>query len=76
MPAGGFGVGPDGKKLRAQIAGAGLVQADVSDIFGIGGADIKILVQKTLRRVGVSVNDDGGIVDGASPRADCLRRKE
>ena len=76
VPTSGFGIGPDGKKLRAQIAGTGLVQADVADVFGIGGADIEVLVEKTLRCVGVSVNDDGGVVDGASSGADGLRGKE
>jgi hypothetical protein len=32
----GFGIDPDGKKLRAQVAGAGFVEADVSDVLGIG----------------------------------------
>ncbi len=32
----GFGIDPDGKKLRAQIAGTGFVEADVADVVGIG----------------------------------------
>jgi len=49
MPAGSFGIRPNGKKLSAQVAGASLVEADVADVFGIGAADIKVLVEKTLR---------------------------
>ena len=32
----GFRFDPDGKELRAQIAGASLVEADVADVFGVG----------------------------------------
>ncbi len=32
----GFGIYPDGKELRAQIAAAGFVEADVADVVGIG----------------------------------------
>ena len=69
----GFGFDPDGKEFRAQVAGAGLVEADVPDVFGIGVADVEVLVQKALRRVGVSIDDDRGVVDGARPRRDWLR---
>jgi hypothetical protein len=52
MSPGGFWIGPDGKKFGAQIAGAGFVEADVANVFGIGGADVKTFVKKTLRSVG------------------------
>ena len=73
MSVGGFGIGPDGKELGAQIAGAGFVEADVADVFGIGIADIEVFVKKALRSVGVRVHDDGRVVNGASARADGLR---
>jgi len=69
MPAGSFGIRPNGKKLSAQVAGASLVEADVADVFGIGAADIKVLLEKTLRRIGVRVHNRGRVVDGASARA-------
>jgi hypothetical protein len=34
MPAGGLGIGPDGKELRAQISGTSFIEADVADVFG------------------------------------------
>ena len=72
MPAGCFGVGPDRKEFRAQVAGASLVEADVPDILWISVADIETFVKKTLRSVSVGVHNDGGVVDGASTRADGL----
>jgi hypothetical protein len=32
----GFWIDPDGKELRAQVAGMGFVEADVADVLGIG----------------------------------------
>ena len=61
----GFGIHPDGKELRAQIAGASFVEADVADVFRVGVADVEVFVEKALRRVGMSVHDDGRFVDGA-----------
>ena len=40
--------------------------------FGIGVADVEVLVEKTLWSVGVGVDDDGGVVNGASPGSDGL----
>ena len=72
MSAGSFRIGPDGKEFRAQVAGAGFVQADVADVLGVGVADIEVLVKKALRRVGVRINDDGGVVNGARPGSNGL----
>jgi hypothetical protein len=36
----GCGIDPDGEELRSQISAAGLVKADVADVFRIGRADI------------------------------------
>jgi hypothetical protein len=66
----GLRVNPDGKEFGAQISPMGLVKADVAHVFGIGGADIETFVKKSLGRVGVGVNDDGGIVNLSRPRAD------
>src|SRR5579862_385474 len=60
-----FRIDPDGKKFSSKIAAADFVEADVSDVVWIGGADIEILVEKPLRRVGVSIDDDGGVLNGA-----------
>ena len=40
------------------------------DVVGIGRADVEAFVEKTLRRVGVGVDDDGGFVNRASLGAD------
>ncbi len=54
---------PDGKEFRAQIAGLDLVEIHVA---GAGVLrEIEILVDETAGRVGVSVDDDGRIVDGS-----------
>ena len=34
----------------------------MADVVGIGVADVEVLVEKTLRRVGMGVDDDGGVV--------------
>ena len=66
----GFRVHPDGEELGAEIAGLGLVEADVAGVFGIGRSDVVVFVEKALRRVGVRVDDDGGVVDLAGLGAD------
>ena len=59
----GFRFHPDGKELGAEIAGLGLVETDMAGVFGIGRSDIVVLVEKTLRCIGVRVDDDGGVVN-------------
>jgi len=57
----GYGtwIDPNGEELSAKISRANFVEADVSNVFGIGVADIEVLVKKTLRRIGVSIHDNG-----------------
>ncbi len=58
-----LGLDPDGKEFGAEVAVADLVEVNVA-ATGVGG-DVEVFVEEALRRVGVSVNHDGGIVDGA-----------
>src|SRR5438477_7085914 len=74
MSAGCPGIGPDGKELATEIAGTRLIETDVADVFGIAVADIKILVQKTSRRVGMGIHNNRRVVNGASTRADGLAK--
>ena len=69
----GFRFDPDGKELGAEIAGLGLVEADVAGVFGIGRSDVVVFVEKALRSIGMRVDDDGGVVDLAGLGADRLR---
>jgi len=66
----GVWIHPDGKKLRAQVSAPCLVEADVANIFGIGRPEIEALVQKPLRRIGMRVDDERGIVNLLGSRAD------
>ena len=70
----GFRVNPDGEKLRPEIAATSLVEAEVTHIVGIGRADIEAFVEKSLRRVGMSVYDDGGRVNRAGASTDSRAR--
>ena len=63
----GLRVDPDGEELRAQIAAPGFVEADVADVFGIGRADVEAFVEKALRRIGMGVDDDGGVCEEHAP---------
>ena len=65
-----IGVYPDGEELRPQTAAAGFVEADVPRVIGIGRADVEAFVEKTLGRVGVGVDHDGGFLNRASLGAD------
>jgi len=62
----GFRFDPDGKELSAQISGASFVKADVAEIFGIGRTDIEVIVEKTLWRVSMCVDDNRRIMYGES----------
>ena len=59
----GLRINPDREELRAQISAPRLVEADVADVVGIGRADVESFVEKPLRRVGVGVHDQRGIVN-------------
>jgi hypothetical protein len=61
---------PDGEELRAEIAAAGLIEADMPNVFGIGRSHVEAFVEKALGRVGMGVDNEGGIVNGASLGAD------
>ncbi len=50
------------------------LEADVTHVFGVGVADIEFLIQKALRRIRVSVHDDGGVMNLTGLRADGVRR--
>src|SRR2546423_15583562 len=66
MAEAGSRLDPDGKKFRAQIAALNLPEVLVT-IMGIGvGGEIEALIEEALRRIGMCVNDDGGVVNGAS----------
>src|SRR5258708_24802178 len=58
---------PDREELRAQITCLDLAEVHMSGGDGSVLAEIKVFVEKALRRVRVSINHDGGIVN-------CLRR--
>ena len=60
------------KNSAPEISGLGLVETDVARIVGIGRSDIVIFVEEALRRVGVRVDDDGGVVNLAGFGADRL----
>lgn len=70
----GHGVDPDGEKLRPEIAATSLVEAEVTHIVRIGRADIEAFVEKSLRRVGMSVYDDDGLVNRAGASTDSRAR--
>ena len=48
---------------RAQVSGASLIEADMSEVFWIGRPDIEILVKKALRCVGMRVHHDGRVIE-------------
>src|ERR1019366_2554598 len=66
----GFRVYPDRKELGAEIADFGLVETDVAGVFGIGRSNVVVFVEKTLRSVGVRVDDDAGVVNLTGVGAD------
>src|SRR5436190_1045767 len=51
-----FRLYPDRKELSAQVARSYFVEADVAVIFGIGRANVEVLVEEALGRVGVCIN--------------------
>ena len=58
------------KEFSAQVAGASLVETDVSDVIWVRGADVIVSVEKTLRRISVRVDHDGRIMNGACQSTD------
>ena len=69
----GLRLHPDGKELSAKIACLGFIEADVAVVLGVGRSDVEILVEKTLRRVGVGVDNQRRLVNLASLGADLGR---
>src|ERR1700733_15823953 len=67
-----FRLAPDGEKFRAQVSGLRFVEADVAVVAGIGRTDVVVFVEEALGRVGVRVDDDGGILNLAGLGADRL----
>src|SRR5215471_5160912 len=60
---------PDRKELGAQIAGSGLVEADVAKVFRVGGPNVEVAIQESLRRVGMRVDHYGGVMNRTSTGA-------
>src|SRR3954447_14024756 len=56
---------PDRKEFRPEVAATSLVEADVAVVVRICGTDIESFIEKALRSIGVSVNHESRIVDGA-----------
>ncbi len=63
-------VDPDGEKFCAQIAPPRLVEAEMSEVFGIGRTNIEAFVKKPLRSVGMGINDQRRIMNLPGSRAD------
>jgi hypothetical protein len=55
------GLDPDGEELRAEVALVRGVEVQLPAVERIG--QVEVLVDETLRRVGVGVDDDGGAVE-------------
>ena len=55
------GIDPDGEELGAEVALFGGFEIPVAAVERI--AEIEVLVDEALRRVGVGVDDDGGAFD-------------
>ena len=56
------------KNSAPRLPARAFVEADVTNVFWIGCADVEILVEEALRGVGVGIHDNCGVVDGASLR--------
>ena len=63
-------IDPYGKEFRPKISTPGLVEADVADVIRIRGTDVEALVEKPLRRIGVRIDHDRGVLNGTRLRAD------
>src|ERR1700722_9279687 len=68
-----FRIYPDRKKFRSQISAPRFVEAYMADILWIRRANIESFVEKSLRRVGMGVDDDGGSVERARAFAHGVR---
>jgi len=64
-----FWLDPYGEELGAQVSAAHLIEADVTDVVGIGRANVEAFVEKALGRVGVRVNHESGVVNLLRARA-------
>ena len=61
-----IGLDPDGEELRAEVAFVDGVEIELAAVERI--AEVEVLIDEALRRVGMGVDDDGGAID-------LLRRK-
>ena len=68
LPLVNLGIDPDGPELRAQVAGLDLVEVHVA-LAGVL-REIEVLVDEAAGRVGMGVDDEGGVVDGL-PASGC-----
>src|SRR6266571_7172952 len=60
-----FRLHPDGEELGAQVPLPDLLQVHVPFAHGSYRAEVEVFVQKALGSIGVSVDDDGGILNGS-----------
>src|SRR5579872_5545221 len=56
---------PDREEFGSQVSALRLVEADMAVVIWIRRTDIEIFIEKALWRIGVRVDDEGRIVDGA-----------
>src|ERR1700676_5484307 len=63
MPLVGFRLDPNGEKLCPKVSSFCLVEADVAGIFGVGRSNIVVLVKKTLRSIGMSVDNNRRVLN-------------
>ena len=61
---------PDREEFRTQISRACLVETDLADVLRIRAAKVEVALQETLRRVGVRVDHNGGVVNREGLGAD------
>ncbi len=67
-----LGIDPDGEELGAKVAGLDLVEVHVA-VAGVL-REVEVLVHKAAGRVGVGVDDEGGVVDGLPASGDAIGR--
>src|SRR5581483_11483685 len=61
----GIRIDPNGEEFGPKISGAGFVEAQIAGVVGIAVSEIEVLVDKTLRRIGVGIHDNRRIMNGA-----------
>lgn len=60
------------KNSAPRLPARAFVEADVTNVFWIGCADVEILVEEALRGVGMGIYDNCGVVEGTGSRGDGL----